>query len=235
MSAAGRSVPEGHPRLGEAIRGDLTEMAKAKGTPYPSLGGLLDVLSLPGTLAAILWRLGNAAHFAGLKPLSRLCYVANIVLFGAELHPGAVVAPGVVIPHPVGIGVAKGCRIGARCRLMRSIAMGGSGDPDKPGHPMIGDDVWVMDGAKLFGPVHVGDRSILGTSAVVASDVPADMFVYGARRSDRMRPLHELGLGDHGGSLAGVEEATAAAARAASIAEQRLHSVPLAAAAGAEG
>lgn len=230
-----RPVPEGHPRLADAVRADLAEMAKAKGTPYPSVGGLLDVLSLPGTLAVLLWRLGNACHFGGLKPLSRLCYIANIVLFGAELHPGAVVGPGVVIPHPVGIGIAKGCRIGARCRLMRSIAMGGSGDPKRPGHPMIGDDVWVMDGAKLFGPVHVGDRSILGTSAIVASDVPADMFLYGARRSDTMRPLAELGLDEHGGSLAGVEQATAAAAEAAKIAEARLHAVPLRTAAAGGG
>jgi serine O-acetyltransferase len=116
-----------------------------------------------------------------------------------------------VMPHPVGIGIATETVFGERVRLMRSLAIGGSGDPKRPGHPHIGDDVWIMDGGKVFGPVTVGDRTILGTNAIISQDVPADMFVYGARRSDAMRPLAELGLEDHGGSLPAVTIADAAA------------------------
>jgi len=198
MSDAG---PTRNPGLRRAISSDLAEMAKAKGTPYPSVGGLLDVLSLPGTWCAILWRVAIACHHRGLRPVSRLVYFLNIVLFGAELQPGVEVGPGVVIPHPVGIGVASGCSIGSRVRLMRGIAMGGNANPRKPGHPTLGDDVWILDGAKVFGPTTIGDRSIVGTSAIVSEDVPADMFIFGARRSDVMRPLADLGLADHGGSL----------------------------------
>ena len=205
-----REVPR-QPAFIVAVKADLAEMAKVKGTPYPSLGGLADVLTLPGMWATILWRVANELHERGLRPLSRLCYFLNIVLFGAELMPGAVVGPGVVIPHPVGIGVASGTVFGSRVRLMRAIAIGGSGDPKKPGHPHVGDDVWIMDSAKLFGPVTVGDRSIIGTGAVIANDIPADVFVYGARKSDAMRPLQEMGLEDHGGSLAVVTVAAAQA------------------------
>jgi len=201
-----------NPPLRAAIAADLAEMAKAKGTPYPSLGGLADVLTLPGTWATILWRLAIACHHGGLKPLSRLLYFANIVIFGAELQPGVVVGPGVVIPHPVGMGIASGCTVGRRVRLMGGVRMGGNANPDRPGHPTLGDDVWVLDGAKVFGPTTVGDRSILGTSAIVSEDVPADMFLFGARRSDTMRPLADLGLSDHGGSL--VDAVTVAADRA---------------------
>jgi serine O-acetyltransferase len=191
-----------NPPLRHAIATDLAEMAKAKGTPYPSLGGLADVLSLPGTWATIVWRLAIACHHRGLKPLSRLLYFANIVVFGAELQPGVVVEAGIVIPHPVGIGVASGCTIGRRVRLMGGVRMGGNANPDRPGHPTLGDDVWILDGAKVFGPTTIGDRSIVGTSAIVSEDVPPDMFLFGARRSDTMRPLADLGLSDHGGSLA---------------------------------
>lgn len=198
-----------HPRFLDAVRTDLAEMAKAKGTPYPSVAGLFDVLSLPGMWCVLFWRAANAFYFSGLRPLSRVVSFLNIVCFGAELHSGAIVAPGVVIPHPVGVGVARGTVIGHRVRIMRAVAMGGSGNPERPGHPVLGDDVWVMDGAKVFGPVVIGDRSIIGTSAVIADDIPPDMFVYGARKSDVMRPLADLGLADHAGSLTSVTVATA--------------------------
>jgi serine O-acetyltransferase len=208
------SADEGprNPPLREAIASDLAEMAKAKGTAYPSVGGLADVLSLPGTWATIVWRVAITCHHRGLKPISRMLYFANIVLFGAELQPGVVVDRGVVIPHPVGIGVASGCTIGKRARLMGGVRMGGNANPDKPGHPTLGDDVWILDGAKVFGPTAIGDRSIVGTSAIVSEDVPPDMFLFGARRSDTMRPLADLGLSDHGGSL--VDAVTVAADRA---------------------
>jgi serine O-acetyltransferase len=206
--------------LRQLIAADMAEMAKAKGTPYPSIGGVVDVLSIPGMWAAILWRLGMAAYQRNLKPISRLIYFLNIVLFGAELHSGAIVGPGVVIPHPVGIAFASGVTLGARCRLMRFTGAGGSGNPKRPGHPTVGDDVWLLDAAKLFGPITIGDRSIIGTSAIVSEDVPPDMFLYGARRSDTMRPLAELGLEDHGGSLS-----TAAVTVAAEQAEQEAEPV----------
>jgi len=193
-----------NPPFWSGVRADLAEMAKVKGTPYPSAAGLVDVLSLPGTWAVILWRLANLLYERKLRPLSRMVYFLNIVIFGAELQPGSIVGPGMVMPHPVGMGVATSTVLGSRVRLMRSLAIGGSGDPKRPGHPRIGDDVWIMDGGKVFGPVTVGDRTILGTNAIISQDVPADMFVYGARRSDVMRPLAELGLADHGGSLPSV-------------------------------
>lgn len=189
--------PEGHPRFTDAVRGDLAEMARAKGARYPSLGGLVDILTLPGTWAVIFFRIGSACHHGGLRPISRLMYFLNIVVFGAEMHPGAIVAPGLVVPHPVGMGFAGGTRIGRRVRILRNAAIGGSGNPGSPGHPTIGDDVWILDSARVFGPVTIGDRTIVGTDAIVVDDVPADMFVHGPRKSTTFKPLVAMGLADH--------------------------------------
>ena len=189
------------PGFFEAVRADMAELAKVKGTPYPSRAGMIDVLTLPGFWAVALWRLGNLLHHRGLRPLSRLVYFANMVLFSVDLASGATVGPGMVMPHPVGVGVASDVVLGARCRLMGGARIGGSGDPRKPGHAVLGADVWLMDGAKVFGPVTIGDRTVVAASAIVATDIEPDMFVYGPRRSDVIKPLHELGLEDHGGSL----------------------------------
>jgi serine O-acetyltransferase len=186
----------GVPSLGDAIRGDLAHMAKVKETPFPSIGGYLDILSIPGTWAVIIFRLASTAHHKGLRPISRLLFFLNTVLFGVELHSGAVVQPGLVIPHPVGMGFASGVHIGERCVMLRNTAMGSAGNPKRPGQPTLGDDVTLLDSARVLGPVHIGNRSMIGTSAVVTDDVPEDTFVYGVRKSNTMRPLAEMGLGE---------------------------------------
>jgi len=201
------------PSLRDAIRGDLEQMAKVKECRYPSIGGAIDILSIPGTWAVILFRLASTAHHNGIRPLSRFLFFLNTVLFGVELHPGAIVQPGLVIPHPVGMGFASGCRIGRRCLMLRGTAMGGAGNPKRPGQPTLGDDVTLLDSAKVLGPVHIGDRSMIGTNAVVVDDVPPDTFVYGVRKSEVMRPLAEMGLGEQ----AEAELGYGAAARRATV------------------
>jgi serine O-acetyltransferase len=185
-----------------AVRADMAELAKTKGAPYPSRAARIDVLTLPGFWAVFLWRVANHLHAQGLRPLSRLVYFVNLVTFGADLHAGAEVGPGFVMPHPVSIAIASDVVIGARCRMLRGVGIGGSGNPKRPGHPVIGDDVWIMDSAKVFGPVTIGDRTVVGAGAIVATDVPEDMFVEGTRRARVFRPLAEMDLADHGGSLA---------------------------------
>jgi serine O-acetyltransferase len=69
-----------------------------------------------------------------------------------------------------------------------------------PGQPVIGDAVTLLDTARVFGPVTIGDRFIIGTNAVVVDDVPPDTVVYGARKSHTMRPLSELGLAERAGA-----------------------------------
>ncbi|MEZ5372638.1 MAG: hypothetical protein R2704_07855 [Microthrixaceae bacterium] len=182
------------------VRADLRELAKLKGTSTQSPLWLVDVLTLPGAWSAILWRLGTWLNGRGVKVLSRLCYFANIVLFGAELHPGAEVGAGLVTPHPVGLDISSEVRFGDRCRVMGKVSVGGSGHPDKPGHPVIGDDVWLFDSAQVFGPVTIGDRSIVGARVTVTSDIPPDSFVTMDAKM-RIRTLAEVGLESHGGSL----------------------------------
>jgi serine O-acetyltransferase len=195
-TSTGSNDEPGIPRLREAIRGDLEHMAKRKETRFPSLGGYIDVLTFPGTWAVIFFRLASTAHHKGLRPLSRFLYFINGVLFGADMHPGAIAQPGLVVPHPFGMGFGGGCRFGKRVLLMNSTGIGGAGNPKQPGQPVIGDDVILMHHSAVFGPVHIGDRSIIGARALVVDDIPPDVFVPGTPKSDTYRPLADLGLGE---------------------------------------
>jgi serine O-acetyltransferase len=197
MSATTGPVPD-VPKLLDAVREDLAQMARVKGARFPSIGGAFDVLSLPGTWAVLLYRLASTAHHhKGMRPLSRLIFFVNYVLFGLEIQPGAIIQPGLVVPHPAGAGIATGTRMGKRVMMLKTVSVGGSGNPRRPGHPVIGDDVVLMDSCKVFGPVHIGDRCILGANAIVDKDLEPDMFVFASREPPVVKPLASLGLEGH--------------------------------------
>lgn len=182
-----------NPPLLAALRADALELSRVKAADRGA-AGVVDALMLPGFWSGALWRVGNALHDRRIRPLSRLCYIANMMLFGADLASGASVGPGLVMPHPVGVGVASDVVIGSRCRIMGLVRIGGSGKGGRRGHPVLGDDVWVLDGAKIFGPVEVGAQSVIGTSAIVTRDVPPRMLVLPPKETTelRMRPRTDL-------------------------------------------
>ncbi len=167
-------------RLARECREDLASIAELKHVPFPSVVGSVDVLLLPGTWAVLLFRLSSFFHRLGLRPLSRIVFFANVVLFGADLAPSAEVQPGLALPHPVGVAFGN-VRLGWRVRLMGGVRLGGGGfeDPMRDGFPTLGDDTWIFDGAKIFGPVVIGDRSVVGTNAVVTRSLPAASIALG--------------------------------------------------------
>lgn len=164
----------------QTCKADLASMAELKGVRFPSLRGLIDVLMLPGTWAVLLFRLSSMMHHSGLRPFSRLVFFANLVLFGVDLAPSAEVGPGLALPHPVGVAFS-GVRLGRNVRLMGGVRLGGGGyeERDRDGLPVVGDDVWIFDGAKVFGPVTIGARAVVGTNSVVSKDLPSDAVALG--------------------------------------------------------
>jgi serine O-acetyltransferase len=163
------------------VAADLTAMSRLKGRPKLGVGGVIDVLTLPGTWAVLLFRVASACHRAHLRPISRLVYFLNVVTFGADLAPGATVGPGLAIAHPVGMGWGNGLTIG-RDVIMTGMARFGtaaSEESERGGEPTIGDEVVVLDGAKAMGPVTIGDRAVIAANALVLHDVPADAIVVG--------------------------------------------------------
>jgi len=175
-----RSVPDTPPGFREAVRGDFARIAAMKKTRYPSVYGLVDILGLPGTWAVLLFRIAVALHQRGLRPLSRLVYFLNGVLFTVDLIPTAVVQPGLALPHPHGVGMGD-VRIGRNVVLMGGVRLGTGalGDKDRDGWPVIGDDCFLLDGAKMFGPVEIGHDTVIGTNSVVTRDLPPNVVAIG--------------------------------------------------------
>lgn len=187
--------------LGALIAADLTALAEVEEIRYPALTGRIRLAMHPGAWAVVLFRLATWLHHRGLRPLSRLLYILNMALTGVDCAPGAVVGPGLAIPRPHGSGFGYGVQIGRDVRLYSGARLGGGGmeDSEADGMPVIGDGVWLMDGAKVFGPLHVGDGARIGYNAWVVRDVPAGAIAEGAPARSRPGPD-----GDASGELPGA-------------------------------
>jgi serine O-acetyltransferase len=167
--------------LYRTVVADLAATARLKGSPRLTPAVLVDVLTLPGTWAVIIFRVAAACHRAGLRPFSRLLYFVNVVLFSCELAPAAEVGPGLCLPHPVGTGWGNQLTVGSNV-IMTGMARFGTAaaqDDNRMGQPTIGDDVILLDGAKAMGPVKIGDRAVVAANALVLADVPPDAIVVG--------------------------------------------------------
>jgi serine O-acetyltransferase len=173
-------TPPNGTRLTDTIRADFEAFMGLDAEQARSLlRRRLDVATLPGFWAVVLYRIASRLHARGLAPVARLVMTLGVVLFSCELSPRMQAGPGLVIPHPQGVTMGAGVVLGSRVKLLRAVGMGTAGyrDKERDGWPVIGDDCVVCDGAKVFGPVRVGDRSTIGTSVVLFESVPADSVV----------------------------------------------------------
>jgi serine O-acetyltransferase len=136
----------------------------------------------PGFWAVGSFRLLQAARELP-RPLRvpfQVLHLGVKLLTGIELQPGARIGPGLWIGHFGGIVVSTHAVIGARCNLSQGVTLGiARGDDGRFGAPSLGDRVYVGPGAKVVGPVRVGDDVAIGANAVVVKDVPAGVTVGG--------------------------------------------------------
>lgn len=88
---------------------------------------------------------------------------------GIELNPN-VAGPGLHISHGK-VVVSAIAKIGAHCKLLSDVTIGGQGRYDIDGAPTLGDSVWVGSGAKIVGPITIADRVVIGANAVVTKSI----------------------------------------------------------------
>lgn len=115
---------------------------------------------------------------------------------GFTLAPN-VFGPGLQLPHYGTIVVNAGARIGRNCRIHIDVNIGAKGGQA----PVIGDNVYIGPGAKIFGGIAIGDNVAIGANAVVNADVPSDVSVAGV-------PARIVGKGSQGLIIDGCAFAT---------------------------
>ncbi|WP_209324087.1 serine O-acetyltransferase EpsC [Brevibacterium renqingii] len=139
-------------------------------------------------------------HDLGRVP-ARLMSQAVRTLTGVEIHPGARIGRRFFIDHANGVVIGETSEIGDDVMLYHQVTLGGTSMEQTKRHPTIGDHVLIGAGAKILGPVTVGDNSAVGANAVVVKDVAPDSSAVGipaAVRPKRSRVAAGSSGGQHG-------------------------------------
>jgi serine O-acetyltransferase len=135
--------------------------------------------SWAGVQALLAHRLAHALRGAGVPLLPRVIAYLTRAVTGVEIHPAAEIGRGFFIDHGSGVVIGETARIGDRVTLYQGVTLGGTGFQRGKRHPTLGDNVTVGSGAKLLGPIAVGDGAKVGANTVVVEDVPPGATVVG--------------------------------------------------------
>ncbi len=153
-------------RLGETLRAYLDR--------DPAAGSRAEVLLLyPGLRALFLHRIAHRLYRRGLKLPARWLSQRTRRKTGIEIHPGAKLGRRIVIDHGAGIVIGETAEVGDDCLIYHGVTLGGTGKGSGKRHPTVGKGVLLSAGAKVLGPVYIGDGARIGANAVVLTDVPA--------------------------------------------------------------
>ena len=126
----------------------------------------------PGFHALLVHRVAHWLWGARLKWLARLTSHVGRFLTGIEIHPGARIGRRFFIDHGMGVVIGETAEIGDDCTLYHGVTLGGTSWNKGKRHPTLGNGVVIGAGAKILGPISIGDGARVGSNAVVVKSVP---------------------------------------------------------------
>jgi serine O-acetyltransferase len=146
----------------------------------PAARSVFELLTVyPGVHALVFHRLSHRLWGWQLRWLARLLAQVARWLTGIEIHPGAKIGRRFFIDHGMGVVIGETAEIGDDCTLYHGVTLGGTTWRKEKRHPTLGNNVVVGAGAKILGPITVGDNARVGSNSVVVKDVPAGATVVG--------------------------------------------------------
>src|SRR5438270_5436147 len=126
----------------------------------------------PGFHALFIHRLAHRLWRMKLRWLARFVSHVSRFLTGIEIHPGAKVGRRVFIDHGMGVVIGETAELGDDCTLYHGVTLGGTSWNKGKRHPTLGRGVVIGAGAKVLGPIVVGEGAKFGSNAVVVREVP---------------------------------------------------------------
>jgi serine O-acetyltransferase len=140
-----------------------------------------EVLTCYPGLHALVWHraVSNRLWRGGARWLARWLAHWARWLTGIEIHPGATIGRRVFIDHGMGVVIGETAEIGDDVLMYHGVTLGGRSMEHVKRHPTIGSNVTIGAGARILGPVYVGDRVQIGANSVVVKDIPAGAVATG--------------------------------------------------------
>jgi len=169
----------------------------------PAARSVWEVLTCYPGLHALVWHrmVTHRLWTWNFRWLARWLSHWSRLFTGIEIHPGAVIGRRVFIDHGMGIVIGETAEIGDDCTLYHGVTLGGTRWDKVKRHPTLGKGVVIGAGAKILGPIFVGDGAKIGSNAVVVREVPANATAVGipARilvdEEAQLRESHAISMG----------------------------------------
>lgn len=176
----------------------LREDLEAARRQDPAARSAIEVaLGYPGVHAVWAYRISHRMwREPGLRLPARLLSQFVRFLTGIEIHPAAQLGRRLFIDHGMGVVVGETAMVGDDVVLFHGSTLGGRSMKHGKRHPTLGDGVVVGAGAKVLGPVWIGDGARIGANAVVVKDVPAGAIAVGVPAVVRRGPSTEAYLAE---------------------------------------
>lgn len=138
-------------------------------------------------IVVIIYRFGNWAYNIQIKPIKYIFYllyrIVDLLLCKMLLNcdiPGATsIGYGFTIYHPYGVIINSDAVIGRNFTCRAQIVVGNKGTKTNDGSPIIGNNVTLGAGAKVIGPITIGDNCSIGANSVVTHSFPANRILVG--------------------------------------------------------
>ena len=160
-------------RLTAALRGERSEFS----SKLDALVQAVRLICVSDALGAqVCYRAKARLQTLGVPVVPRLLHRLAILLAQVCIGDPVIVRAGVYLPH--GQVVIDGLtEVGEGC-VIRPFVTIGLKDGNVMG-PTLERNVVVGTGAKIFGPVTLGEGCVVGANAVVVHDVPTNATVVG--------------------------------------------------------
>lgn len=159
---------------------ELYEDARNIQQKDPAATNLLYVILLyQGFHILVLHRISHFLYKHKIYFVARMISQIARIITGIEIHPGAQIGRRLFIDHGTGIVIGETTTIGNDCTIYHGVTLGGTRKDKKKRHPDIGNNVMIGCGAKILGPIKIGDNVKIGANAVVLQNINNNLTVVG--------------------------------------------------------
>ena len=146
----------------------------------PAANNLLEIIFLyPGFHAIVIYRFAHLLWCFKLKFIAKIISYLGRIFTGIEIHPAAKIGKNMFIDHGHGVVIGETSEIGNNVLIYHGVTLGGNSLNKGKRHPTIGNNVIIGAGAKILGPLVIGDSARVGANAVVTKSVKSNSTVMG--------------------------------------------------------
>jgi serine O-acetyltransferase len=122
----------------------------------------------------LLLKWANLHARKGNPRISKILLLLIERQYGVYIGQDAQIGEQISFPHPVGIVIGNGVKIGDNCVIYQGVTLGGArkGDAQSGHYPIVGDNTIIYAGSVIIGAIEIGSNCIIGANAVITKNVP---------------------------------------------------------------